>query len=64
MVLTHEKFQRRGWLLVNGCFLYKIEEEAIGHILFHGVKTRVFQQLFFSLFGIPWVLYTALVRFF
>ena len=39
-VLTLDDIQRRGWSLVNRCFLCLNEEESVDHILLHCDRTR------------------------
>ena len=55
-VLTLDLVQKRGRSLVNRCFLCHIEEESIGHLFVHCVKTRVLWKLPFALFKVSWVL--------
>ena len=40
-VLTIDQLQKRGWSLVNRCFLCKEEEESIDHTLLHCLKVRI-----------------------
>ena len=40
-LLTLDQVQRRGWSLVNRCYLCQLEEESIDHIFLHCVKTKV-----------------------
>ena len=54
--LTLDQVQKRGWSLVNRCFLCHVEEESIDHLLVHYVKIRVLWELFFALFRVSWVL--------
>ncbi|RVW55231.1 hypothetical protein CK203_067014 [Vitis vinifera] len=59
-VLTLEQHQTRGWSLACKCFLCKVEEKSIDHILLQCSKTRVLWQLLFALFGVigsnpPWL---------
>ena len=53
--------KKRGRSLANRCFLCRIEEKSIHHLLFHCVKTRILWELLFALFGVSWVL-PSLVR--
>ena len=55
-VLTLEQLQRRGYSLVNMCFLCLSKVEMVDHLLLHCVKTRALWNLLFSLFGVAWVL--------
>ena len=48
--------KRRGWTLVDRCFMCKDEEESIEHIVFHCPKARILWQLVFLLFGTAWML--------
>ena len=47
-----DNLKRRGWTLVNKCFLCKGEEESCDHIIFHCSKASLLWQLVFSLFGV------------
>ena len=40
--LTLDQIQKRGWSLVNRCYLCQMDEESINHILLHCVKTKGF----------------------
>ena len=55
-ILTLEQVKRRGFSLVNRCFLCQRNEETIDHILLHCEKTWILWQLTFSLSGVSWVL--------
>ena len=54
-VLIVDQLQRRGWTMVNRCFLCREEEESIDHILLYYSKVRILGDLLFALFGIQWV---------
>ena len=54
--LTLDQLQKRGWALVNRCYLCQRHEESIDHILLHCVKTKTLWALLFSMFGVLWVL--------
>ncbi|RVW76760.1 hypothetical protein CK203_050518 [Vitis vinifera] len=54
--LTLDQLQKRGWPLANKCYLFQMHEESIDHILLHCAKTRTLWALFFTLFGVQWVL--------
>ena len=58
-VLTQNQLKRRGWILANRCSLCCAEEEMINHILLHCSKAKVLWDLVFSLFGVNWVLPSA-----
>ncbi|RVX20892.1 Protease Do-like 2, chloroplastic [Vitis vinifera] len=49
-ILTMGNLKRRGWTLVDRCFMCKDEEESIEHIVFHCPKARILWQLVFLLF--------------
>ena len=53
--LTLNQIQKRGWALVNRCYLCHSNEESINHLLLHCVKTRALWEMLFSLFGVLWV---------
>ena len=46
----------RGFSLTNKCFLCHSKKETVDHILVYCAKTRILCQLFFTLFGVSWVL--------
>ena len=54
--LTLDQIQKRGWLLANRCYIFQMHEESIDHILLHCAKTRTLWEMFFTLFGVQWVL--------
>ncbi|RVX07165.1 hypothetical protein CK203_053510 [Vitis vinifera] len=54
--LTLDQLQRRGWALVNRCYVCQRHEESIDHILLHCDKARTLWVLLFSMFGVQWVL--------
>ena len=54
--LTLDQLQKRGWPLANKCYLFQMHEESIDHILLHCAKTRTLWALFFTFFGVQWVL--------
>ena len=41
-----DNLKRRGWMLVNKCFLYKSNKESSEHILLHCINTYKLIQLF------------------
>ena len=51
-----DQLQRKGYYMVNGYFLCKVERESIDHVFLHCVKSRVLRQLLFSLFGVVWII--------
>ena len=55
-VLTLDQLKKRGWTLINRCFLCCAKEESIDHILIHCTKARVLWGLLFALFEVMWVL--------
>ncbi|RVW46613.1 Transposon TX1 uncharacterized 149 kDa protein [Vitis vinifera] len=55
-ILTLDQLQRRGFSLANRCFLCLTEAETVDHLLLRCVMTRTLWNLFFSLFGVEWVL--------
>ncbi|KAL6339538.1 hypothetical protein AAG906_034623 [Vitis piasezkii] len=55
-ILTIDQLKKRGWTLVNGCFLYKDEEESANNLLLDCTKTRILWPSVFSLFGLERVM--------
>ena len=53
---TLDQIQKRGRPLANRCFLCKEKEETIDHLLLQCDVTRVLWDIFFSFFGVHWVL--------
>ena len=45
----------RGWIMVNICYLCKVSEESIDHILIHCDNNKVLSTLFLSTIGMVWV---------
>ena len=41
---------------MNRCYVCQMHEELINHILLHCAKTRTLWELFFTLFGVQWML--------
>ena len=50
-VLTLDRLQRRGWHLLDRCFLCGCEEENVNHILLHCIVVRAFWEIVLALFG-------------
>ena len=55
-IITFDQLKRRGFSLANRCPLCQRSEETVDHLLHHYTMTRVLWDLFFSLFGVSWVL--------
>ena len=51
-----DQLQRRGWILVNRCFLAKEKREQMITLSSITSEVRILWQLVFSLFHIAWVL--------
>ena len=58
-LLTIGSLKRRGWTLVNRYFLCKGEDESCDHILHRSKAILLWWLVFFSLFGVVWVLYSS-----
>ena len=50
--MTLDRLQKRGWQLLNHCFLCACEEENVNHILIHCTMARVLWDLVLGLFGV------------
>ena len=57
--LMLDQLKKRGWSLLNRCFLCCAAEESIDHLLIHCTKTRVLWELLFTFFGVLWVLHSS-----
>ena len=55
-VLNMDQLQRRGYFLANKCFFCLSKVKMVDHLLLHCAKTWVLWNLFFSLFGVSWIL--------
>ena len=54
-ILTLDRLKKRGWQLLNHCFLCGCEEENVNHILLHCIVVRVLWEIVLALFGVQWV---------
>ena len=54
-ILTLDRLKKRGWQLLNHCFLCGCEEENVNHILLHCIVVRVLWEIVLGLFGVQWV---------
>ena len=50
--LMLDQLKKRGWSLLNRCYLCGAVEEAVDHLLIHCTKVRVLWELLFNLFGV------------
>ena len=55
-ILTLDNLGRRGMVVVNRCWLCKVEGESVYHLLLHCVVASGLWNAFFSWFGLCWVL--------
>ncbi|RVW53588.1 hypothetical protein CK203_068938 [Vitis vinifera] len=60
--LTLDQLQKRGWAVVNRCYLCQRHKESIDHIFLYCEKARTLWALFYSMFGLQWVLLALLRR--
>lgn len=54
--LTQDNLQRRGFQLVNRCYMCKEETETINHLFLHCRAATPLWQLFLNILGIKWVM--------
>ena len=54
-VLTLDKLQKRGWQLLNRCYLCGYAEELVHHILLHYPVVSPLWEIAFVLIGVSWV---------
>ena len=54
-ILTLDKLQRKGWHLLNRCYLCGRDEESVHHILLHCPVVNHLWVIFLSLVGFSWV---------
>ena len=54
-VLTLDRLQKRGWQLLNRCYLCGSEEENVNHLLIHCTVVRVLWEIVLGVFGAQWV---------
>ena len=62
IILTTDQLKRRGWILLNRCYLCKMEEETSDYLLLFCKKATMLWNLFFSLFDVQWVLHSSIKR--
>ena len=54
-VLTLDRLQKRGWQLLNRCFLCGSKDENVNHLLIHCTVAKVLWEIVFGLFSAQWV---------
>ena len=54
-ILTLDRLKKRGWQLLNRCFLCGCEEENVNHILLHCIVVRTLWEIVLALVGVQWV---------
>ena len=54
-ILTIDRLQKRGWQILNRCYLCGSDEENVSHLLIHCTVASVLWGMTLSLFGAQWV---------
>lgn len=54
-ILTIENLKKRGWYLVNKCYLYNKEEETIMHLFFQCPYAQEVWNFFLEMLKVEWV---------
>ena len=49
---TLDLLKRKGWKILNKCYMCKEEEKTVEHILLQGSKAVILWQLIYALFGV------------
>ena len=61
-ILIIDQLKRRGWNMLNRCYLCKVEEETSDYLILFCKKTTMLWSLLFSLFDVQWVLHSSIKR--
>lgn len=51
-----DSLKKRGFVMVNRCILYRVEEEFVDHILLYCSYSREVQKMLWDSFGVEWVI--------
>ncbi|RVW83722.1 Calcium-transporting ATPase 9, plasma membrane-type [Vitis vinifera] len=54
-ILTIDRLQKRGWQILNRCYLCGSDEENVSHLLIHCTVASVLWGMALSMFGAQWV---------
>ena len=55
---TLDLLKRKGWKILNKCYMCKEEEKTVEHILLQGSKAVILWQLIYALFGVQRVMHS------
>ena len=59
-ILTCDNLQKKGFTLVNSCFICKEDSESTSHLLLHCKVARVLWDLTISCVGVSWVAFNSI----
>ena len=61
-ISTIDQLKRRGWNMLNRCYLCKEKEETSDHLILFCEKATMLWSSIFSLFGVQLVLHSSIKR--
>ena len=61
-ISTIDQLKRRGWNMLNRCYLCKEKEETSDHLILFCETATVLWSFIFSLFGVQLVLHSSIKR--